>query len=132
MTIDPGNVVALIVSMLALGGTALSLWANRRKTRAEAVSMDAQAVADLQQAATNIVAPLNMTIAGLKSDLSNMRNELAGVKVQVAEGLRREGEYLIGISQLTEQLVKANLDPVWRPPMRKPGTGPITPKTDDD
>jgi len=122
---DFSSLVSLVIALLALGGTAFTLLANRRRTEAQANSFDASASKEIAKAANLVVAPLNKRITDLEAKAIGQDKEIAGLKLELAQALRREGEYLVCISQLTEQLVSAKLDPVWRPAARKPGTGPL-------
>lgn len=120
MTGWQGIGLAVLVALISSPG-----WWQFAKSLLNRDNLDAKTTAEITKAANSLIEPLNASITSLKAAMALQNIEIADLKLELAHSLKREGEYLLGISQLTEQVIRRGDDPVWRPAVRKPITGPL-------
>lgn len=132
MSTDVSIAVAVVTSLLALTGTALTLLANRRRTAADTSSLEATASQANASATLALIPALERRIKELEKGMAKATQDLtlANEKIValVSEGQVRDNELeglRAGVAVLVAQLREQNMTPRYTPPPRKPGTGPL-------
>ncbi len=102
-----------VVALIGMVGTIIMALSVRRKNLADAAEAESSAASKVTAAATSLIAPLEARIAEQERRLHQQELLIADLRSQVALLQRREEVHCQGIKVLTEQLLRADLEPAY-------------------